>query len=190
MESKVLRTAGRFYFMAVAVLMYYFLDETVSLGVFVTVRHVFALILIVSVFLAFLIKPNIARGAVAIRDALICGLPFVVTIVVSLFIWFVECVDVDVISRGLSGAFFYSNSLSFTLAAVTFLYLFGEKGIWYNLIAILISNLLTIGTVILQNGAGAFFSEFFRLIISFAGDTGEVIVQAEVHELAFTLSRT
>ena len=42
-----------------------------------------------------------------------------------------------------------------------------------------------IGTVILQNGVGAFFSEFVTLIVTFAGQTGDVIVQAEIHELAF-----
>ena len=96
-------------------------------------------------------------------------------------------VDTEVISRGLSGAFVYNNMISFTLAAVAFLYIFGEKGIWYNLIAILISNMLIIFTVILQNGIGVFFSEFVKLIVTFAGETGEVIVQAEIHELAFCI---
>jgi hypothetical protein len=96
-------------------------------------------------------------------------------------------VDTSVISRGLSAVFLYSNMFSFTLAAVSFLYIFGEKGIWYNLIAILISNILMICTVILQNGIVAFFSEFITLIVTFAGETGDVIVQAEVHELAFCL---
>ena len=187
MEHKVLQTAGKIYFMAVAVLMYYFLTQTVNLGVFVTLRHVFALVLVGSTFLAFLIKPNVARGAVSMRLALIASLPFFVTIVVSLFIWFVEQVDAAVISRGLSGAFFYSNALSFSLAAGAFLYVFGEKGIWYNLLAILISNILSLLLIIAQNGIGVFVSEFIRLVITFAGDTGDVIVQAEIHELAFCL---
>ena len=66
--------------------------------------------------------------------------------------------------------------LSFTLAAVAFLYIFGEKGIWYNLLAILISNILIICTVIIQNGVGVFFSEFVTLIVTFAAQTGDVIV--------------
>lgn len=41
---------------------------------------------------------------------------------------------------------------SFTFAAVSFLYVFGEKGIWYNLVSILIANILMILTVIAQNG--------------------------------------
>ncbi len=187
MENKLVSVSLKGYFIAVAVLMYYFLNETINLGLFVTYRHAFALVLFASALVVFLLKPNIARGATTLKATLVYCIPLIITILVSLFIWFVGQVDTEVISRGLSGAFVYNNMLSFTLAAVAFLYIFGENGIWYNLIAILISNILIIFTVILQNGIGVFFSEFVTLIITFAGQTGDVIVQAEIHELAFCL---
>ena len=187
MENKFVQTAFKVYFILVAVLMYYFLTEVINLGLFVTYRHAFALVLFASAFLAFLYKPNIARGASSLKATFIYCTPLIVTILVSLFIWFMGQVDTAVISRGLSGAFVYNNMLSFTLAAVAFLYVFGEKGIWYNLIAILISNILMLLTIIAQNGIGAFFSEFITLIVTFAGETGDIIVQAEIHELAFCL---
>lgn len=187
MENKLIEKTLKGYFILVAVLMYYFITETINLGLFITFRHVFALVLFASALICFLIKPNIARGTATLKPTLVYASPLIITIVVSLFIWFVGQVDTAVISRGLSGVFIYNNMLSFTLAAVAFLYIFGEKGIWYNLIAILISNILMIGTVILQNGVGAFFSEFIKLIVTFAGQTGDVIVQAEIHELAFCL---
>ena len=187
MENRLLQTSFKVYFMAVAVLMYYFLTEIINLGLFVTYRHAFALVLFASAFLAFLWKPNIARGASSLKATFVYCTPLIITIVVSLFIWFVVRVDTSVIARGLSGAFVYNNMISFTLAAVAFLYVFGEKGIWYNLIAILISNILMILTIIAQNGIGAFFSEFITLIVTFAGETGDIIVQAEIHELAFCL---
>lgn len=187
MENKFVQSTFKVYFMAVAVLMYYFLTEVINLGLFVTYRHAFALVLFASAFLAFLYKPNIARGASSLKATLVYSTPLLVTIIVSLFIWFMGQVDTAVISRGLSGAFVYNNMISFTLAAVAFLYVFGEKGIWYNLIAILISNMLMLLTIIAQNGIGAFFSEFITLIVTFAGETGDIIVQAEIHELAFCL---
>lgn len=187
MENRTFSVVVKGYFLAVAVLMYYFLTETINLGIFVTYRHAFALVLFVSALISFLYKPNIARSAAAIKSTLVYCIPLIVTLVASLFIWFVEKVDTQVISRGLSGLFIYSNMLSFTLAAVAFLYIFGEKGIWYNLLAILISNILIICTVIIQNGIGVFFSEFVTLIVTFAAQTGDVIVQAEIHELAFCL---
>ena len=187
MENKLLTTSVKVYFVAVAVLMYYFLTETINLGIFVTFRHAFALVLFASALVCFLFKPNIARGYATVKSTFVYCAPLLIILLVSLFIWFVQQVDTSVISRGLSGLFVYNNMLSFTLAAVAFLYIFGEKGIWYNLIAILISNVLIICTIILQNGIGVFFSEFITLIITFADQTGEVIVQAEIHELAFCL---
>lgn len=187
MENRFIQSAFKVYFMAIAVLMYYFLTEVINLGLFVTYRHAFALCLFVSAFFAFLFKPNIARGASSLKEAFVYSTPLLVTIIVSLFIWFMARVDTAVISRGLSGAFVYNNMLSFTLAAVAFLYVFGEKGIWYNLIAILISNILMLLTIIAQNGIGSFFSEFITLVMTFAAETGDIIVQAEIHELAFCL---
>ena len=187
MENKLLQTTFKVFFMVVAVLMYYFLTEVINLGLFITYRHAFALVLFASAFLTFLFKPNIARGTSSLKEAFVYSTPLLVTIIVSLFIWFIARVDTAVISRGLSGAFVYNNMLSFTLAAVAFLYVFGEKGIWYNLIAILISNILMLLTIIAQNGIGSFFSEFITLVMTFAAETGDIIVQAEIHELAFCL---
>ena len=187
MENKLINTILKGYFIVVAVLMYYFLEETINLGIFLSFRHAFALVLFVSAFFVFLFKPNIARGISSFKSTFVYCAPLIVTLLVSLFVWFMKQADTDVIARGLSGLFVYTNMLSFTLAAVAFLYIFGEKGIWYNLVAILISNILTIFTIILQNGIGPFLSEFITLIVTFAGQTGDIIVQAEVHELAFCL---
>ena len=152
MENKILEKAKAFYFMVVAIMMYYFLNEYIDVGLHVTYRHAFALVLFCSATLLFLCKPNIARGFTAFKDACVYSIPLAVTTVVSLFIWFVGQVDVSVMSRGLSSSFIYMNMLSFALGAGAFLYIFGKRGIWYNLIAILIANILMITTIIAQNG--------------------------------------
>lgn len=187
MENKLLEKAKYIYFMAVAVLMYYFLTEEIQMGIYVTYRHAFTLVLAFSAVLMFMYKPNIARGFTAFKDACVYSFPLLVTTVVSLFIWFMGTVDTGVISRGLSSSFIYMNMLSFALGAGAMLYIFGSKGIWYNLVAILIANILMILTVIAQNGLGAYMSEFVTLITSFAGVTGDIIIQAEIHELAFCI---
>ena len=187
MSNKYVQTICKFYFMVVAVLMYYFITQVINVGLFITYRHVFALVLFASAFFAFLYKPNIARGVSSLKASFVYFTPLIMTIIASLFIWFVGKADTAIISRGLSGTFVYNNMISFTLAAVAFLYVFGEKGIWYNLIAILISNILMLLTIIAQNGIGAFFSEFITLVVTFAAETGDIIVQAEIHELAFCL---
>ena len=187
MENKILKNAKVFYFMVVAVMMYYFLSEYIDLGLHITYRHAFALVLAFSAIIMFLYKPNIARGFTAFTGACVYSIPLAVTSIVSLFIWFAQTVDVGVISRGFSSSFIYVNMLSFALAAGALLYIFGNRGIWYNLVAILIANILMIVTIILQYGMGSFMSEFITLITTFAGVTGDIIVQAEIHELAFCL---
>ena len=187
MESKILEKAKVFYFMVVSVMMYYFLNEYIDIGLHVTYRHAFALVLFFSATLAFMYKPNIAKGFTAFWEACIYSIPLAVTTIVSLFIWFMGTVDVGVISRGLSSSFIYTNMLSFALGAGALLYIFGRKAIWYNLVAILIANILMIVTVIAQNGLGNYMSEFITLVTTFAGVTGDIIVQAEIHELAFCL---
>lgn len=187
MENKILEKAKDFYFILAAIMMYYFLNEYIDIGLHVTCRHAFALVLFFSATLMFLYKPNIARGFTAFKEACMYSIPLGVVTVVSLFIWFVETVDVGVISRGLSSSFIYTNMLSFALGAGALLYIFGRKGIWYNLVAILVANILMIVTVIAQNGLGNYFSEFITLVTTFAGVTGDIIVQAEIHELAFCI---
>lgn len=187
MESGFFKKAKELYFLAVAVMMYYFLNEYINVGLHVTFRHAFALVLFGSATLMFLYKPNIARGVTSFRDACVYSIPLLVTTMVSLFIWFMGTVDISVISRGLSSSFIYANMLSMSLGASALLYIFGKKGMWYNLIAILIANLLMIVTIIAQNGLGNYISEFITLIVTFAGETGDIIIQAEIHELAFCL---
>lgn len=187
MDNGIYTKIKQFYFIAVAVMMYFFLTETIDFGVFVTYRHAFALVLAFSAAVSFLVKPDMARGVRAVKSAAVYSLPLLVTFTVSLFIWFSKQVDTVVIDRGLSSIFIYTNMLSFTLAGVSFLYLFGEKGIWYNLVSILIANVLMIFKIISENGLAEYFSEFVTLIATFAKTTGDIIVKAEVHELAFCL---
>ncbi len=187
MENKILEKAKGLYFVLVAIMMYYFLNEYIDVGLHVTYRHAFTLLLFASAMLLFLYKPDIAKGAVAFKDACIYSIPLLVTTVVSLFIWFMGTVDTGVISRGLSSSFVYANMLSFALGAGAMLYIFGKKGIWYNLIAILIANIIMIVTIIMQYGLGNYISEFITLMTTFAGVTGDIIVQAEIHELAFCI---
>ncbi len=187
MKNGIAEKVKRIYFLAVAVMMYYFLDEYIDVGLHISYRHAFALVLFGSAVLLFLYQPNIPRGVTAFKDACFYSIPLGVTTAVSLFVWFVTTADVGVISRGLSTTFLYTNMLSCALGAGALLYVFGGKGIWYNFLAILAANLLKILIVIAQNGLGSYLSEFITLVTTFAAVTGEVIVQAEFHELAFCI---
>lgn len=176
-----------FYFMVVTVLMYYFLTEVFQFAVHITYRHVFALVVTFSAVLCFMVKPNIARGVTSFKAAFVYSAPLLVTLAISLVIWTVNLEDFDIISRGLSSAFIFMNMLSAALAAGALLYIFGEKGVWLNLIAIVISNMIMLVMIILEYGLPSFISELITLVVTFAGETGDIIKHAEIHELAFCL---
>lgn len=184
-ERSVGEKCAAIYFTAAAVLMYYFIDQVIQLRVYITFRHAFALLIVFSGVVCFLVRPNIARAWVAAKAGAVLSVPVLVMLTASLLIWCVERTDVDLIARGLSYHFIYMSQVSAAFAAMVFLYMFGERGIWYNLIAVLISNLMMIVTVMLEYGVGTYFSELWTLIRTFASETGSVIIHAEIHELAF-----
>lgn len=186
--EKAIRTVVQVYFTAVLFLMYYFINEAIFIGgIGITLRHVFALVVIFSAFLYFLIRPDVSRAAVSLKSALVFGVPLLVIVLSSMLVWVIDKSAVSTIMRGLSGCLVYTNILSCALAAGAVMYVFGEDGIWWNLAAILCSNLLMILSIMLSDGIGTFVQEFVQLILSFAGNTGETIVKAETHELAFCL---
>lgn len=175
------------YFVSLGVLMYYLLTQVINIPYTIPVRQLVVLLILFSEFVYFIFRPNIARTYVSIKGALVLAAPLLVMVTVSLPVWFLEKTEWVEIYRALWNYFLYVNQLLAALVAAAFLYLFGEKGIWYNLIAILIANLMMIITIMLENGVGVYLEELTRLLVTFSGETGEVIQKAEIHELAFCL---
>ena len=188
LEQKTGGAVRTVYFIALAAMMYYFLTQYVYLPpLYVPFRHLFALLITASAFVCFLIRPDLPRAVSAVKAGAVLSIPLLVMITVSLLIWSLERTDVHMITRGLSYYLIALNQASSAFAAVSFLYVFGERGIWYNLIAILCANLLMIATIMLENGVGPYLAELWTLIRTFAGENGPIIAQAEIHELAFCL---
>lgn len=175
------------YFVALAAMMYYFMEQVITIPYTIPVRQIVVVLIIFSGFVCFLIRPNIARASVALKSALVFAFPMLVMVTVSLPIWFVERATTTELYREAWTYLIYMNQLFAALVAAVFLYMFGKKGIWYNLVGILIANVGWILSIMVRNGVGPYMRELFRLIVTFAGETGEIIGQAEVHELAFCL---
>ena len=187
LEGKAKEKVIAVYFIALATLMYYFLNQVITIPYTIPVRQIFVLLIIFSGFVCFLIRPNLARGLVAIKGALVLAAPLGVMFTVSLPIWFVEQVSFIELYRSFWHHALYANQLFAALVAAVFLYVFGEKGIWYNLIALLLTNFMMVVQIMLENGVSTYLHELGQLIITFAGETGDVIGKAEIHELAFCL---
>ncbi len=175
------------YFIFLGVLMYYLMSQIITIPYTLPARLLVMIAFVFSMLVAFLIRPNIAGAVVSIKGAMVLSAPLLVMLTVSLPVWFVERAEWVQIYRSLWHYLFYVNQLLAAMVAAAFLYLFGEKGIWYNLLSILIANLIMIGIIMLEEGAGVYLKELIQLILSFSRITEDVIQRAEIHELAFCL---
>lgn len=175
------------YFVSLAAMMYYFMEQVITIPYTIPVRQIVVVAIIFSGMVCFLVRPNIARAKVALSSALVFASPLLVMVTVSIPIWLAQKATVEELYREMWTYLIYMNQLLAALAAAVFLYMFGKKGIWYNLVGILIANLIWIVRIMAENGVVPYLKELFTLIRTFAGETGEIIGQAEVHELAFCL---
>lgn len=183
-EEKLGSKIAAIYFISLSALMHYFYSQIIPL--FTTpVQQVFVVLAIATAFVSFLIEPDMARAAVAVKAALILSAPMFVMIMASLLLWSVEMTGIEYIIQGLWHYGIYVNQLLAALYAAAFLYMFGEKGIWYHLAGLLLVNFFLIGKVIFEYGPQTYFSEFATLLTSFAGETGDVMAEAEIHELVY-----
>ncbi len=176
------------YFVGMAVLMNYFINNSFYFArILLSYQHLFMIVIIISGVAYFLVYPNLARLYVIGQSALVYATPLFVMTTVSLFIWFTKQTEIPIIERGFNSYYIYKCDISAALCAGVFLYIWGEKGIWRYMTAIVISNLLTIVTIMAQNGAGEYLRQLTTLILTFAGTTGKLMLKAEIHELAFCL---
>ena len=77
------------YFVALAAMMYYFMEQVITIPYTIPVRQIVVVLIIFSGVVCFLIRPNIARASVALKSALVFAFPMLVMVTVSLTIWFV-----------------------------------------------------------------------------------------------------
>ena len=135
-------------------------------------------------FLAFLVDPQVPRAWLLTKYSLWICMPFFLNLFFSLIVWIVAGSDPNVIIRGT----FYSvyQILAIMVAAST-LYLFGDKGIKYNLTALVLASCITMVSSMLEGGVAEFFSEFGTLIVSGAMETGPLMENMEMtgHTYAF-----
>ena len=181
-------TFGRMLLLAIYFLlatgMYYFNEESLQLGIDLLYKVVFALVITFISAVFFLVKTDLPRARKLWRYLCILLLPHLVILVLSMPIWVFNVSPAEVVRRG---AFAQVYSIALILAGAGMRYVFGEKGLWLNLSAMLAANLITIVAAIHANGFGAYWEELKTLVTSFGGEIGPIIAKAEINELTFAL---
>ncbi len=176
-------------YMVLAALMYNALDWSsggVTIGGFTFMyMYLFGMGIIGIALLAFLVDPRVPRAWLLMKYVMWICMPFLLNIFISLIVWVIDRSAPNVIIRG---TFFSVYQILAVMTAASTLYLFGDKGIVYNLIALVLGSSITMVSAMLEGGgAGEFVSQFITLIVSGAMDTGVMMRRMEMtgHTYAF-----
>lgn len=171
-------------YFALACGMYYFNTQYLNLGIHFMYKFILAAGIAVLSFLIFLVRTDLVRGGLLLRHTALLILPHLAVVMASVPLWVFQMQRLTQVRRGIFDQV-YGISILFAMAGI--LYAFGQRGMWLNLAAMLAANLITAVQVILENGFSVYWRELRSLIITFAGETGPVIQQMEIHELTFAL---
>ena len=109
--------------------------------------------------------------------------PYMVTVLWSAVIWISEFAELRTMTRGF---FFPFYQIIAAMTAFATLYLFGKKGIWYQLVAMCLGNTLIVAQVVARGGVSAFIQELVTLLTTFGEVTGPMMHETEVHDLTFS----
>lgn len=165
-------------YLALAVPMFYYVSQDITFGGFgFMYRYLFGAGIILLAILAFLVSPNFKRGVLSVKYSAVVVAPYIWTIVYSLLIWALTTAEFRVLTRGI---FYIVYQFIAVLAAAAVLYLFGQKGIYLQLLALFIADGIYILQAIRDNGLGTFVRQYVDLVITLTGSTGEIMKSFEL----------
>lgn len=164
--------------------MYYFDAEYLDLGIHLMYKFLLSALIVGLSFLVFLVRTDLTRADILVRHACLLSLPHLMVVLASVPLWVFQAQKLSLIRRGMFDEVY---GVTILLAAAGMLYVFGQRGLWVNLAAMVAANLVTAAEVILENGLAVYLLELRDLVFTFAGETGPVIQEMEIHELTFAL---
>lgn len=174
--------SGLYFLLAVG--MYYFNTEGINAGIHILYKIILAAVIAAMSFAVFLVHSNLNRAKILLQYICLLILPQLVILVVAMPLWVYRMQGATYIRRG---AFDQIYGITITAAMAGIIYVFGKKGFWLNLAAMLAANLITITDVIRANGFRAYWEELKTVVVTFAGETGELMQAVEIHELTFAI---
>lgn len=133
-------------------------------------------------FLSFVIQPDFDKAAFCVRFFCLFVFIYVLIWTWSLAIWISEFQTLSYIIRGSQNILYMVTNILYLCAAV---YLFEEETVSYTFIGMVIANTLTFFQVGMSFGFPRLITEYLRLLITFADDTGGAIRQMELHDMVY-----
>ena len=175
-------TVGMIYiFMAVP--MFYFTDTGFFIGSYgIMYYYIFAAGIILMGTMAFLIRADVMRLKILAQDSIVLWIPYLFSLIYSVFIWITEYTGTSTITRG---TFFVLYQLIAIITAAATILIFGKYSPWMQLSAMCIAYILHIVRTVAVYGVNTFVTEYINLIRSFGIRTGDATRVLELHTLMF-----
>ena len=171
-------------YLVLGTFMFYFTMGAIEVGGFgFMYRYLFGMGIIALAMFSFLIRPNVESSKHLDKGTLSMAAPYAVTVLWSAVIWISEFAELRTMTRGF---FFPFYQIIAAMVAFSTLYLFGKKGIWYQLVAMCLGNTLIVAQVVARGGVSAFIEELVTLLTTFGEVTGPMMHETEVHDLTFS----
>lgn len=177
-KSKPLKLASAAFYILLAMLCFYCACYRLPVGL----KYGINLMVAGWALLMFFIRPMFNRAVFCMRFLALFFFPYLMFWMWSVAIWISESQTFDYILRGSLNIFYMATNILFAAAAV---YLFGGNAMLLTLIGMALANMLVALEVIAWASIGTFISEYIRLLVTFADDTGRAMRAMELHDMVY-----
>jgi hypothetical protein len=178
-ESKLLKLASAVFYILLMIVCFYCACYQLPVGV----KYGINLLVVGWACLMFFIHPMFNRAVFCLRFFALFFFPYLLFWLWSVGIWISEFQTFNYILRGSLNIFYMATNILFAAAAV---YLFGEDTMPLTLAGMALANGLVALQVAARAGIGTFISEYIRLLITFADDTGGAMRSTAGASVSFT----
>ena len=177
-KSKPLKLASAAFYIVLMFLSFYCACYRLPVGL----KYAINLLIFGWACAMFFLRPMFNRAIFCLRFFALFFFPYLMFWMWSVAIWITEFQSFNYILRGSLNIFYMLTNLMFASAAV---YLFGEATMPLTLVGMTIANGLVALQVAARAGIGTFISEYIRLLVTFADDTGGAMHQMELHDMVY-----
>lgn len=130
----------------------------------------------------FFVHPLFERAKFCMRFFLLFSFPYMLFWMWSVGIWISEFQNLAFIVRGSQNVIYMMTNLLFVAGAI---YLFGKHTLTLTVVGMTVANGLVALQVAARAGIGTFISEYIRLLVTFADDTGSAMRSMELHDMVY-----
>lgn len=132
--------------------------------------------------LEFMLCPHWKRMRFVGTLGLVFIVPFVAFWLWSCVLWIANARAMSFIERGSRNCAYMITNFLYIMGAY---YLFEQKSVSFVLYGMVLANAVVFFTVAREVGVGTLLGDLFRLVVTFAEDTGPAIKKMELHEVTF-----